>query len=298
MFIATGGADTLDVAMVSSSRAEGIAEGIAGGADGAMDDGIDEALGSGSAPQQEPLRARSRCFAFGLTSHQLAVTLAWGTFDEAEAAALGEVWRKTFDGPRCDTLIDTFNLVTTDAAAFAALRDLLEQHREARARVVRRQAVVIREEFSGVFVRGYLAIYPPPYEMRAFSDREAALDWLGHRCCAEEIAELEAARADLLARLREWLEGTQLAEATIDRAVAELGVPSRTLQRRLLLAGTRFTVELARAQVSRAQRLMRHPERKLAEIALEVGCASPSTFSDLFRRVTGETPSQWRRRLA
>lgn len=261
-------------------------------------EGTGEDLAAHGPAQGEPLRARSRCFAFGMTAHQLAVTLAWGTFDEAEAAALGAVWRKTFEGPRCDTLIDTANLVMTDAAAFAALRDLLEQHREERARVVRRQAVVIREEFSGVFVRGYLAIYPPPYEMRAFSDREAALDWLGHRCCAEEIAELEAARADLLARLRAWLEGARLAEATIDRAVAELGVPSRTLQRRLLSAGTRFTVELARAQVSRAQRLMRQPERKLAEIALEVGCASPSTFSDLFRRVTGETPSQWRRRLA
>lgn len=257
----------------------------------------DELLAAAGSPEADGPRVRSRCFAFGVTSHQLAVTLAWGSLDEAEATALAAVWRKTFAGPRRDTLIDTLNLVTSDAAAFTSLRDLLEQHRDDRARVVRRQAVVIREEFSGVFVRGYLAIYPPPYEMRAFSSREAALDWLGHRCCLEEIAELESAREDLLARLREWLEGTRLAEATIERAVAELGVPSRTLQRRLLSAGTRFTVELARAQVSRAQRLMREPGRKLAEIALEVGCASPSTFSDLFRRVTGETPSQWRRRL-
>jgi len=28
---------------------------------------------------------RSRCFAFALTSHGLAVTIAWGAIDEAEA---------------------------------------------------------------------------------------------------------------------------------------------------------------------------------------------------------------------
>jgi AraC-like DNA-binding protein len=239
---------------------------------------------------------RSRCFAFGVTSHQLVVTVAWGSIDEAEALTLGGAWRKTFDGPTRDTLVDSTHLVMSDAGAFASLRDLLERHREERARVVRRQAVVMREDWSGVFVRGYLALYPPPYEMRAFADRGEALDWLGHRCCLPEIEELESARVDVLARLREWLEGARLEEATIERAVAELGVTSRTLQRRLLSAGTRFTAELARAQVARAQRLMRDPARKLSEIALEVGCASPSTFSDLFRRVTGETPSQWRRR--
>lgn len=241
---------------------------------------------------------RSRCFAFGITSHQLVVTVAWGSFDEAEAMAVGEAWRQTFSGPRRDTIVDTTHLVMSDAGAFASLRDLLEKHRDDRARVVRKQAVVMREDWSGLFVRGYLAQYPPPYEMRAFSDRASALAWLGHPCCLEEIEELESARIDLLARLRDWLEGAKLEEVTIESAVAELGVTSRTLQRRLLAAGTRFTAELARAQVSRAQRLMLDPERKLADIALAVGCASPSTFSDLFRRVTGETPSQWRRRCA
>jgi AraC-like DNA-binding protein len=241
---------------------------------------------------------RSRCFAFGITSHEVVVTIAWGSFDEAEAAAVGEAWRKTFAGPPRDTLVDTTHLVMSDAGAFTSLRDLLERHRDDRARVVRRQAVVVREDWSGLFVRGYLAQYPPPYEMRSFSDRASALAWLGHPCCLEEIEELESARIDLLARLRDWLDGARLEEATIERAVAELSVTSRTLQRRLLAAGTRFTAELARAQVARAQRLMLEPGRKLADIALEVGCASPSTFSDLFRRVTGETPSQWRRRCA
>lgn len=249
-----------------------------------------------AAKGESAIAVRSRCFSFGITEHQLVVTIAWGSFDEAEAQRLGEVWRRTFDGPPCDTLVDCTHLVMSDAGAFTSLRDLLERHREDRARVVKRQAIVMREDWSGVFVSGYLALYPPPYEMRAFSDRGAALDWLGHRASQAEIEELDSARIDVLARLREWLEAARLEEATIERAVGELGITSRTLQRRLLEAGTRFTAELARAQVSRAQRLMLEPSKKLSEIALEVGCASSSTFSDLFRRVTGETPSQWRKR--
>lgn len=239
---------------------------------------------------------RSRCFAFALTSHGIAVTIAWGAIDEAEARALGEAWQTTFDGPPRDTLIDVSHLASSDAGAFAAVRDLLERHREDRARVVRRQAIVGGDGYGAVFVHGYLAMYPPPYEVRGFRDLDEALEWLGHPCCRDEVLDVDAAREDAVALLRGWLEAAHLVDATIERAVAELGIPLRTLQRRLSAAGTRFTTELARAQVARAQYLMRDPDRKLADIAREVGCASPSTFSELFRRVAGETPSQWRRR--
>jgi AraC-like DNA-binding protein len=100
-----------------------------------------------------------------------------------------------------------------------------------------------------------------------------------------------------LARLRAWFEEVSLERATIEAAAAGLAVGPRTLQRRLSAAGTRFATELAHAKVARAQRLMRDPARRLSDVALEVGCATPSAFSDLYRRMTGESPSQWRRRV-
>ncbi len=224
------------------------------------------------------------------------VTVAWGTFDEYEANALSARWATTFDGPPRDTLVDVTGLVMPDTAAFAAVRELLERHRQDRARVVRRQAVVAGEDFGGTFVRGYFVTFPPPYELRIFDERGAALEWLGHSCCRDEIAAIEASRDDVLARLRQWLDGATLATVSFDTALPHLEVTARTLQRRLADAGTHFTAELARAQVARAQRLMLDRERKLSDIAIEVGCATPSTFSELFRRITGETPSAWRRR--
>jgi AraC-like DNA-binding protein len=240
----------------------------------------------------------SRNFAFGVTSHGVVVTVAWGVFDAAEARKLGEAWTATFTGPPRPTLIDVTHLLASDHDAFTTLRDVLEHRREERARVVQRQAIVANADYGAVFLRGYLAMFPPPYELRDFSSRDDALAWLQHSCCASEIAELDGSRSDELQRLRAWLETTDLASATIEVAAAAIGMTERTLQRRLEEVDATFQSELARVQIARAQRLMRETDRKLSDIALEVGCATPSVFSELFRKITGETPSQWRRRTS
>lgn len=239
---------------------------------------------------------RSRSFAFGVTTHELVVTIAWGAFDVVEAQRIGQAWTATLGGPPRDTLIDVNHLVSSDRDAFTTLRDLLEPRRDERARVVRRQAIVAGGDYGGVFLRGYLAMFPPPYELREFTLRDAALAWLGHACCTDEIGELDMARNDLLLRLRTWLDTAELDHVTTELAARALAITERTLQRRLAQADSSFGAELARAQVARAKRLMLETDRKLSDIALEVGCATPSAFSGLFRRLTGETASEWRRR--
>lgn len=238
----------------------------------------------------------SDAFAFGVTSHGLVVTVGWGTIGARDAQELSEVWKATFAGPPRPTLLDVTRLLPPDSDAFAVVRDLLERHRDERARVVQRQAIVASADYSAVFLHGYFALFPPPYEVRDFRTRDEALAWLGHTCCAEEIAEMDGARSELLQRLRDWLATTDLVLASVDGAATAFGLTGRTLQRRLEEADTTFQSELTRAQIGRAQRLMRETDRKLSDIALEVGCATPSVFSDLFRKATGETPSQWRRR--
>ena len=43
--------------------------------------------------------------------------------------------------------------------------------------------------------------------------------------------------------------------------------------------------------------MMRDSERSLIEIALEAGYASPSAFAQVFRRVVGVTPTEFRKDL-
>ncbi|THK35807.1 AraC family transcriptional regulator [Ensifer sp. MPMI2T] len=51
-----------------------------------------------------------------------------------------------------------------------------------------------------------------------------------------------------------------------------------------------------RCRVARSKEMMATTNEPLAQIALSCGMADQAHFSRLFRRLTGESPSHWRRR--
>jgi AraC family transcriptional regulator len=51
---------------------------------------------------------------------------------------------------------------------------------------------------------------------------------------------------------------------------------------------------VTRERIVRAQKLIRETSRSLIEIALEVGYTSPSHFAQVFRRVVGVVPTEFR----
>jgi AraC family transcriptional regulator len=52
-----------------------------------------------------------------------------------------------------------------------------------------------------------------------------------------------------------------------------------------------------RERISRAQQFIRETSRSVIEIGLEVGYTSPSHFAQVFRRVVGVTPTEFRSAL-
>ena len=54
---------------------------------------------------------------------------------------------------------------------------------------------------------------------------------------------------------------------------------------------------VGRRRLETAKRLLRNSEIAVGEVARRSGFASPSHFSDSFRRHTGMAPSQFRRQL-
>ena len=54
---------------------------------------------------------------------------------------------------------------------------------------------------------------------------------------------------------------------------------------------------VTRERITRAQQMMRETKRSLIEIALEVGYTSASAFAQVFRRVAGVTPTEFRSAL-
>ena len=75
----------------------------------------------------------------------------------------------------------------------------------------------------------------------------------------------------------------------------EMGLSSRTLQRRLLEERITFRELLDAYRQEEAVRLMRAGDRSLIEIAYALGYNEQSSFTRAFRRWTGKPPSVWMR---
>lgn len=80
-----------------------------------------------------------------------------------------------------------------------------------------------------------------------------------------------------------------------DQAARMLGLSERTLARRLKVQGVTFNQLLDHARREQALTAVREGRRSLADIALSLGFAEPSTFYRAFVRWTGLPPARWRR---
>ncbi|WP_139491182.1 helix-turn-helix domain-containing protein [Brevibacillus dissolubilis] len=59
--------------------------------------------------------------------------------------------------------------------------------------------------------------------------------------------------------------------------------------------GITFIDYLTQLRIEQAKRYLAHSEKGLKEIAIEVGYANPNYFSRVFKKVTGQAPSEYRR---
>ncbi len=58
--------------------------------------------------------------------------------------------------------------------------------------------------------------------------------------------------------------------------------------------GLRFTDYLSRLRIDRAKQMLQNPNRRVSEVAFEVGFMSLPHFNRSFKRITGTTPTLWR----
>ena len=82
---------------------------------------------------------------------------------------------------------------------------------------------------------------------------------------------------------------------SIELASHRLGVPVRTLQRRLGECGTSYSDIVDEVRFDLAARLLQGSDEHIAEIARATGFSDPSSFSRAFLRWAGMTPRAFRR---
>ncbi len=121
----------------------------------------------------------------------------------------------------------------------------------------------------------------------------------GHQPVLLDILDAQAARAlealphddDLLSRARATIRKLlPRGEPSLETVARQLGIGSRTLQRRLRDQSLTFrgVVDDVRRDCAIAQ--LAHPDTSVAEIAFALGFSTPSAFHHAFRRWTGHSP--------
>jgi AraC-like DNA-binding protein len=200
--------------------------------------------------------------------------------------------------PQFDAVVDCTRMEALSTAAFEVLvRHLAEVGGYAER--IRRVACVRPGNMAGATLGGlFYEWVHTRFPAALFTDPVEAYHWLGRdeeRRQIESVLEEALGVPPFLRSLREWLSAN-LAEPSVQAAARSLGLSPRSLQRHLQGAGTQFRAEIDRARVRAAEGLLLDGDDKLETIARLVGCASLSHFSALFRRTTGETPSDFRAR--
>jgi AraC-like DNA-binding protein len=104
-------------------------------------------------------------------------------------------------------------------------------------------------------------------------------------------------RTPFVAELQSAIEGAiRQGDTSISRVARSCGVSSRTLQRRMAEAQTSFSKELARVRAELACHYLSRKRMTLYEVAIILGYTELSAFYRAFRRWTGTTPSEFRKR--
>jgi AraC-like DNA-binding protein len=166
---------------------------------------------------------------------------------------------------------------------------------------IRRQAVIRPGGLSGIMMAGVYQVFRAQHELQVFESPAAAYGWIdparGAQAAAEVDAILEGVRglSPTLAALRQHI-ADNLDRLEIRQAARALGLSERSLQRTLSELGTSFRAELISARVRAAQVLLDQTEMPIAEIGRTVGCTSAAHFSALFRKVTDQSPAEYRAR--
>lgn len=234
-------------------------------------------------------------YAHAVLDGGLHVTLLFGRpRGDAARELVAILDAQDFTSPRI-SLFDASAIEAIETESFSVVTEHQNRRRADLSKCVQRQAIVTPRGMPGAIITGYRAVFDFSYPVEFFAERAQALEFLGRADALAAVEELAASAArPLLVRLRNLL-ATSLS-IVLPEAARQLGVSERSLQRYLQTESTSFLDEVQSARIAAAKQLLSETDLKLTTIATDVGCASLQSFSTMFRRVTGETPSEFRAR--
>lgn len=99
----------------------------------------------------------------------------------------------------------------------------------------------------------------------------------------------------LVSKAKRYIQGHYGERISLDEAAQAVNASTRHFCKIFKSAtGITFTDYLARVRVEKAKHLLQNPHQRVSEIAFETGFESISQFNRSFKRVTGQSPTQFR----
>jgi AraC-like DNA-binding protein len=228
----------------------------------------------------------------GLTGYCL-----WADPEGEELEVLTSIISASLELERHPSIVDGREVREPPTRLYTLLMRLVTEESPRLSSSVDRLALVPPPGLTGAATAGFFSVVKAPYPVEIFEELTPALEWLGQPAdLARELDDLIAASRGVpafLHRMRAHIEET-LHQPAIREIARKLGMSERTLHRRLTDQGTSFGDEVGRARVNAAKSLLRDTDMPVSRIGLEVGCASGSSFSILFRKREGTTPTAYR----
>jgi AraC-like DNA-binding protein len=103
----------------------------------------------------------------------------------------------------------------------------------------------------------------------------------------------------LVTKAREYIEKHKTEELTLAAVATAAGAGVYHFCKLFhKTTGLKFTDYVARVRVENARMQLLNPARRISEVAYEVGFQSLTQFNRTFRRVFGQSPSEFREHLA
>jgi YesN/AraC family two-component response regulator len=112
------------------------------------------------------------------------------------------------------------------------------------------------------------------------------------------VVQEQNAEPPVIARAKQYIAEHQTEELSLDQVAKSVHTSKFYFCKMFKKAtGINFTDYLSRIRTERAKNLLLNPNLRVSEVAYEVGFQSLTHFNRVFKRILGESPTEYRGRL-
>lgn len=112
------------------------------------------------------------------------------------------------------------------------------------------------------------------------------------------LVEEDNTESPLITRARDFIDRNQAEDLSLEAVAKAVNTSTFYFCKMFKRAtGLTFTEYLSRVRVEKAKSLLLNPHIRISEVAFEVGFQSLSQFNRVFKKITGQSPSQYRAKM-